>query len=73
MNNIYDENIYKKIRDLNAELLQSIQKNEKLINEIEKIQKENLILKRKYKSLSESKGGKATIKYWRLKNKLIRR
>lgn len=71
--NIYDENIYIKIKHLNKELLDYIQKNELLLEQIEKIQKENLTLKKKYKSLSESKAGKATLKYWKLKNKLSRR
>lgn len=69
LNSIYSENIYSKIKDLNLELLFYIQKNEKLIEDLEEIQKEYLILKRKYKALSESKAGKLTLKYWKLKNR----
>lgn len=70
LNSIYSENIYSKIKDLNLELLFYIQKNEKLIEDLEEIQKEYLILKRKYKALRESKAGKLTLKYWKLKNRI---
>lgn len=70
---IYNENIQNKIKELNLELLESVTKNIELIEELEKVQKENLTLKRKYKALSESKAGKLMIKYWKLKNKKSRR
>ena len=73
LDKIYNENIKNKFKELNLELLESLTKNIKLIEELEKVQKENLILKRKYKSLSESKAGKLTLKYWKLKNKKSRR